>query len=675
MAYEVKFTDNANKGSIFVDDNTINQETSLGLPGRNASAYGTTIAENFLHLLENFANSTEPANPIEGQLWYDTSPGVDQLKVYDGTAWAAAGGLKKATSEPDVANSVTGDLWVDTNNQQLYLYSGSGWVLVGPSFSDGLNTGATPGKITGANNVDYTILRIDIEAEPVVIIAVNEFTPKSTIPGFSVIKPGINVSTRNIAGAGIGKLIGTAERAESLVVGNTPVPAANFLRSDQISTTNFAIRVRNNSGIQLGSGSQLSLGVEGETGVLSHATSGAQFSIRVNDGGISKTVITVDGTSVGINNSAPDQALDVIGNIQTDSNLLVDGITQSDTFGTGAVIVKGGIGVAKNLNVGGNVRVIGNLTSTNITPDLNNQRNLGTPSLKWQNVYSTTFHGNLIGNVTGTISGKSSSTDRLASSTSFQMTGDVSAPTFTFDGQTGGTTKTFNTTISNSFISTKTLSASSFSDDELLVNRISGTPGLFKVSKATFLASVPVNPPGIIVPYAGATAPSGWLLCNGAEVRKDLYPILFSLIGFTYRDAVLISDGGVDFFALPDLRGRFPLGLDNMGGSAAGRVAGLGASELGNSGGSEAKTINVNNLPEHEHDLRANNGDQFYTISDIPIGPSSDPAAITYDAPIGTNAGQALASSGGVVNPTLGTPLNVMNPYLSLNYIIYTGGN
>jgi cytoskeletal protein CcmA (bactofilin family) len=497
MAYEVKFTDNANKGSIFVDDNTINQETSLGLPGRNASAYGTTIAENFLHLLENFANSTEPANPIEGQLWYDTSPGVDQLKVYDGTAWAAAGGLKKATSEPDVANSVTGDLWVDTNNQQLYLYSGSGWVLVGPSFSDGLNTGATPGKITGANNVDYTILRIDIEAEPVVIIAVNEFTPKSTIPGFSVIKPGINVSTRNIAGAGIGKLIGTAERAESLVVGNTPVPAANFLRSDQISTTNFAIRVRNNSGIQLGSGSQLSLGVEGETGVLSHATSGAQFSIRVNDGGISKTVITVDGTSVGINNSAPDQALDVIGNIQTDSNLLVDGITQSDTFGTGAVIVKGGIGVAKNLNVGGNIRVIGNLTSTNITPDLNNQRNLGTPLLKWQNIYSTTFHGNVIGNVTGTISGKSSSTDKLASSTNFQMTGDVSAPTFTFDGQTGGATKTFNTTISNSFISTKTLSASSFSDDELLVKdlKIKDVPEMSKDEYEEFIKILTYSTP------------------------------------------------------------------------------------------------------------------------------------------------------------------------------------
>ena len=123
MAYTVNHTDVANKGSIIVEDNTINTQTSLQLPGRNTTAYGTAIAENFLHLLENFAFNTAPSNPVEGQLWYDTTPGVDQLKIYDGTNWVSASGLKKATTQPDANQSVVGDLWVDTDNQQLYSVS------------------------------------------------------------------------------------------------------------------------------------------------------------------------------------------------------------------------------------------------------------------------------------------------------------------------------------------------------------------------------------------------------------------------------------------------------------------------------------------------------------------------------------------------------------------------
>jgi hypothetical protein len=68
MAYTIAYTDQANKGTITVEDNTINTETGLGLPGRNATAYGTTIASNFLHILENFASATQPSTPVEGRL-------------------------------------------------------------------------------------------------------------------------------------------------------------------------------------------------------------------------------------------------------------------------------------------------------------------------------------------------------------------------------------------------------------------------------------------------------------------------------------------------------------------------------------------------------------------------------------------------------------------------------
>jgi microcystin-dependent protein len=110
-----------------------------------------------------------------------------------------------------------------------------------------------------------------------------------------------------------------------------------------------------------------------------------------------------------------------------------------------------------------------------------------------------------------------------------------------------------------------------------------------------------------------------------------------------------------------------------MGGAAANRVTSAGATAVGNNLGSETASIDVDNLPEHEHDMRGDTGAQYYAIRDN-SGVPADTNAIQFDAPTGTNAGQALPSSGGIRTTTaLGQPLDIMNPYISLNYIIYTG--
>ena len=162
MAYAIGYTDSVNKGTITVADNTLNTETTLSLPGRFTTAYGQAISENFLHLLENFAGATAPERPVEGQLWYDTTNNVDQLKIYDGTIWQSAAGLKKASSEPAVANSSAGDLWVNTGAQQLYLFTGSTWVLVGPEFTDGLLTGTKSEVLIGTDNLSYSVLSLSL---------------------------------------------------------------------------------------------------------------------------------------------------------------------------------------------------------------------------------------------------------------------------------------------------------------------------------------------------------------------------------------------------------------------------------------------------------------------------------------------------------------------------------
>lgn len=674
MPYTIPYSDEANNGTITVIDNTIDQTTSIKFPGKNVTSYGNAIAENFLHILENFASSTEPPRATEGQLWYDTTPGAEQLKVYDGTVWVPAGGLNKSPSAPDVAFSQTGDLWVDTDNQQLYLNSGSGWVLVGPTFSDGLSTGTSPITITGIDNVDYTVLQVEVEAKPVVIVSADSFTPKVVIPGFTVIRPGVNLSTTDFLGDGsTPKFFGIAEKAENLIVNNTPVAAGNFLRSDVSSTTLFPINVQANTGLIIGTDAALNIGVDGQAGIIRHQIEGSNIDLQVKASGLTKTVLRVDSTQrIGINNLAPDEALDVIGNIQTDSDLFVNGTTQSSTTNTGSVIIKGGVGIARDVNIGGDTQILGLSTLGPTIPDGNNTRDLGSPTSKWRNVYSTTFVGNLTGNVNGTVSGIAGSANKLTSASSFRIAGDVATTAdVVFDGQSGGSQKVFNTVISNEIISGKTETFESQIDDELIINRTSGNTGLFKISRRNLLSAVPVNPPGVFMPYAGTTVPLGWLLCDGTEIRISEYGALFETIGYNFGARVSVTPG---FFKVPDLRGRLPLGADNMGGAAAGVVTADYATGIGQIGGSEVESIAVDNLPEHKHDLRGDSGDQYYALRDV-SGTPNDTEAVVYDAPNASGNGQALPNSGGILTNAeeLGVPLNIMNPTLTINYIIWTG--
>lgn len=690
MAYTINYAD-TNKGTISIEDSTINQSTSLDIPGRNTTSYGSVIANSFLNLLENFANTSAPRNPIQGQLWYDSSTGVNTLKLYDGTGWINASGLKKGNTAPTVSSALTGDLWSDTDNNQLYIFTGSGWTLVGPEYSDGLLTGSKPVVVTGKDEINYTILQVEVAGSPVAIYSTKSFQPKTTIVGFTTINPGINLSSIDIGGAGVGKFYGTSEKAENLLIGGTSVSATKFLRSDVTSTSDEQIIVSNNKGIQVGQDAIVTLDVQGTSGVVTNLTSGAPIDFKVNNLGTQKNVIRIDSTEkVGINTLSPAEALDVSGSIQASNNLIIQGTTDSTSIGTGAVKISGGVGIAKKLYVGTDLNVAGTGTTGTIVPLATQTYNLGTADKRWASVNSVEFRGNLIGNVTGTVTGGSANANKLTSSSTFELTGDVSSNQITFDGQTGGTTKVFTTAISNTFIANKTLVTTPNTDDEIIINRISGdSTGVFKISQQSLVSSVPVIPIGTIVPFGGVNIPAGWLLCDGREVKISDYLSLYNTVLYQFKDQSQVTSGQ---FGLPDFRGRFPLGADNLGGTSANRVTDVNADTVGLGSGVESRAIDVRNLPEHEHDLRSPKGAQFYVILDD-SGTPQDADTIPYDAPTGTNAGQARTSSGGVLNrrniqyneqtgletyeifdiSELGTPFNVMNPFLTVKYIIYSG--
>jgi len=162
MSYQVTFTETTNpaKPALTVADQTLNSQTSLTFVGKNYAGYAPVVANNFLHLLENFANNSAPANPVEGQLWYDNTSGVSLLKVFDGTIWTSAGSVKKAGAAPLAANSNPGDLWVNTTTAQLYVFSGSNWLLVGPQFSSGSLTGTVVDTIVDTSNVTHSVISL-----------------------------------------------------------------------------------------------------------------------------------------------------------------------------------------------------------------------------------------------------------------------------------------------------------------------------------------------------------------------------------------------------------------------------------------------------------------------------------------------------------------------------------
>lgn len=673
MPYTINFSDTINKQAITVNDGSVpNQETSLQFPGKNSNNYGQVIGENFLHLLENFAKNSAPSRPIEGQLWYDITPGINQLKVYDGTNWVSSGGLRKGGNQPGASESTAGDLWVDTGNQQLYLFTGSGWILVGPEFSTGLSSGTKPESIQGTDDLAHSIVKIQVGGKVVAIISSEQFTPKANIAGFSTLQPGVNLSATDVEGDGIPKMYGTAEKADALVVGSQTVAANNFLRSDTTSSSDFGIKIKNNAGVEVGLSGTLKLSVEGQAGVLSHQTAGSNIDIKVNDNGVSRTVMRVDSTQkVGINTTAPTEALEVSGNIKTtgadasSGKIIVDNTTDSTSVGTGAITTVGGIGISKSLTVGENASVGGNLTVDAIMPNDNLTHDIGSSDKRFLNVYGNYFYGAFEGNVSGDLNGVATRSNQLTSATTFQMTGDVSASGFQFDG-TGDLVKTFTTSISNAFISSKQSVGTSQNSDELLLNRTEGTTGLFRTTVKTILDTVPTPPIGSVIAFAGANAPTGWLLCDGQEINRSTYASLYGVVGLQYG-----TPSSTSLFKIPDLRGRQVLGKDNMGGTSANNTVDSVADTLGGFGGAEQKTIAKENLPDHEHDLRSDNQDQFYVTRNVADAPT-DPEVIQFNGPTGINTAQALASSGGV-SGTVGESFNVMDPFLTLNYIIYAG--
>lgn len=693
MSYQVTYTESNNpaKPAITVADGSLNNQTSLTFVGQGYNGFAPEVAKDFLHLLENFANSLAPSHPVEGQLWYDNTNRV--LNVYDGTTWSPSGSLRKALAAP--SNAVVGDLWSNTITSQLFVYSGSTWLLVGPQYSAGTQTGPIVEEIVDIDNVTHRVVAFYANNYLLSIISKEAFIPKITISGFTTINQGMNLSSIDATNASAPtRFWGTATSADALLIGNKSILSSNFLRSDQPSTANYPLSIKSDAGINVGSTLSFNIGINGNSTVLTSNGNGNSVDFKLNNAGTLNTVLHLSADSkvgIGTNNTSPVSTLDVGGLITSSGGLTVTSTTDSTSLGSGSIKTVGGLSVALKSNFGSDVNVAGKIyvTTTNgsaaFLPTTTSQYDIGSNASKFRNVYADTFVGSFNGSVTGTLTGVvHGSADRLTSASSFVLTGDVSSNTLPFTGEQGA--MNFNTTISTNFISGKTAATDSALTDEFLVYR-PGTTSVLKMSKDIFLNHVPTVPAGTILPYAGVAIPSGYLLCDGSEVEIAKYPALFQVLGNTYKAVVLLQ--GLNTFGLPDLRGRFALGRDNMNNNisvpykdgsgtlvttidtVANRVTDITADTLGTGSGREATTLAVANIPDHKHNLSS--GAAQYYAGGVP-GSGPDSGAIPGLGLPSSSTGSGLPNSGSVISSSpLGSPVNTMNPYATINYIIFTG--
>ena len=292
MAYTINKTD----GTILatVADGTINTDTSITIVGKNYAGYGEFLNENMVKLLESGANSSQPSAPLTGQLWFDKSAGL--LKVYNGTVFKNLGSATSSASAP--SSAVTGDLWFDTTNSQLKVYNGSTFILVGPAFTSGTGTsGAIVDTVTDTGATDHVVVKMFVEGTIVSITSKDAtFTPSVALSGFATIGPGYNLST-TISNASVR---GTSTDASTL----DGIDSTGFLSALNNDTTAGTLGVLNDTGLSIGVDSDVRISVSGANATIANQTSDGDIAISVNDGGVTTTVLNIDGATAGVNPGA-----------------------------------------------------------------------------------------------------------------------------------------------------------------------------------------------------------------------------------------------------------------------------------------------------------------------------------------------------------------------------------
>ncbi len=283
MAYQVdKFN---GQFLVSVDDGSIDTTTDLRLVGKNYAGYGELQNENFVHLMENFANTTPPPKALVGQLWYDS--GLKKLRFYDGSRYKVAGGAEIGPTPPSGLG--IGEFWWDTSAKQLYAWSGTDFELVGPEASSEFGQSTIVSQVVKdilGNN--HTILKTIVAGKTVSIISQTEFkldTILNPIEGFTQsvnpndtdIKKGITLVNTSISGISTDDYVYWGTASNALKLGG--VDADQFIQRGNV-IFNESARF-GDPGFTVGDDEDFRIRVENGDDVIIENRLGNEISVRI----------------------------------------------------------------------------------------------------------------------------------------------------------------------------------------------------------------------------------------------------------------------------------------------------------------------------------------------------------------------------------------------------------
>jgi hypothetical protein len=378
MAYIINKTNGSKLTTV--DDGSVNSSAvDLTLIGKNYAGYGQVVNQNFIKLLENFANSKQPASPLTGQIWYDTTS--RKIKFFNGSEFKGLPALESSQSEPTTLKE--GDFWYNESLKKLYYYNGSNYTLIGPQFSDlSGNSTITPLVLKDTDGFSHYVLSHQIQSysDPTAITTVaitsnDEFTIGLATPvtGFSGIRQGIT-----LVGADNTGVSASASSGEPMLWGT----AADSLQLGGVTAGDYVTKAdpRFSSGVFINSANGLSINTNNLKLYIDQAVG---------------PKITSDQTTIGFDTTVGGTLYNVL-NIDAASGLSLLPTT-----------------------------AVGQLT------------NIGSASKKFDNIYANNFYGTFSGTVTG-IASTATNANRLTTPRTISLGQDLSG-SVSFDGSTNVT--------------------------------------------------------------------------------------------------------------------------------------------------------------------------------------------------------------------------------------------
>jgi len=369
MSYTITLTDGATYATIA--DGTINTTANptVTLVGKNYAGYGAFLNTNFMRMLENSSNNTAPPAPIEGQLWWNNTPNAGVLSVNTDnttTGWKTLSALAVASTTPSATiYSRIGDLWYDTTNQQVNIWNGTAWLLIGPQFTAGTGvTGAFANVITDTNTLTHKVIELVINSTVVGVVSEDQtFIPQSTISGFASINPGLQLANlvTGVGGTSVPSFWGQGNVGVS-VTGNV---SANVFLGNGSQLTGLPAGYSNANVVTfMGSGNSMNISVTGTINTSSRVSAaGNVFGGNVLTAGNVSAVGNVAGTYF-------------IGNGSQLTGLVVPGTYSNANVASYLPVFNGTIGV------------------TNVTNGAANASgNIGNSTGYFSGMYATTFNG------------------------------------------------------------------------------------------------------------------------------------------------------------------------------------------------------------------------------------------------------------------------------------------